>query len=96
MNMSSTTNIIHIYLQNVQKNYVLVNSLLESQKDLYDILFNLHLLLQALVARRSLVLLFIQNGPRWSDFHRTLSRHPELCVLFILDCPGFALLSGET
>ena len=39
MNMSSTTNIIRIYSQNVQKNYVLVDSLLESQKDLYDILF---------------------------------------------------------
>ena len=39
MNMSSTTNIIRIYAQNVQKNYVLVDSLLESQKDLYDILF---------------------------------------------------------
>ena len=39
MNMSSTTNIICIYSQNVQKNYVLVDSLLESQKDLYDILF---------------------------------------------------------
>ena len=37
--MSSTTNIIHIYLQNVQKNYVLVDSLLEFQKNLYDILF---------------------------------------------------------
>ena len=39
MNMSSTTNIIRIYSQNVRKNYVLVDSLLESQKDLYDILF---------------------------------------------------------
>jgi len=39
VNISSTTNIIRIYSQNVQKNYVLVNSLLESQKDLYDILF---------------------------------------------------------
>ena len=39
MNMSSTTNIIRIYSQNVWKNYVLVDSLLESQKDLYDILF---------------------------------------------------------
>ena len=39
MNMSSTTNIICIYLQNVRKNYVLVDSLLESQKDLYNILF---------------------------------------------------------
>ena len=37
--MSSTTNILCIYLQNVRKNYVLVDSLLESQKDLYDILF---------------------------------------------------------
>ena len=37
--MSSTTNIIHIYSQNVWKNYVLVDSLLESQKDLYTILF---------------------------------------------------------
>jgi len=37
--MSSTTNIIRIYSQNVQKNYVLVDSLLESQKNLYDILF---------------------------------------------------------
>ena len=39
MNMSGTTDIIRIYSQNVQKNYVLVDSLLESQKDLYDILF---------------------------------------------------------
>ena len=39
MNMSSTTNIIRIYSQNVQKNYMLVDSFLESQKDLYDILF---------------------------------------------------------
>ena len=39
MSMYSTTNMLQIYLQNVQKNYVLVNSLLESQKDLYDILF---------------------------------------------------------
>ena len=39
MNMSSITNIIRIYSQNVQKNYVLVDSLLEFQKDLYDILF---------------------------------------------------------
>ena len=39
MNMSSTTNIICIYSQNVWKNYVLVDSLLEFQKDLYDILF---------------------------------------------------------
>ena len=39
MNMSSTTNIICIYSQNVWKNYVLVDSLLESQKNLYDILF---------------------------------------------------------
>ena len=37
--MSSTTDVIHIYLQNVQKNYMLIDSLLESQKDLYDILF---------------------------------------------------------
>ena len=39
MNMSSTTNILRIYSQNVWKNYVLVESLLEFQKDLYDILF---------------------------------------------------------
>ena len=37
--MSGITNILCIYSQNVQKNYVLVDSLLESQKDLYDILF---------------------------------------------------------
>ena len=37
--MSSTTNILRIYLQNVWKNYMLVDSLLESQKDLYNILF---------------------------------------------------------
>ena len=37
--MSGTTDMIRIYSQNVQKNYVLVDSLLESQKDLYDILF---------------------------------------------------------
>ena len=39
MNMSGTTDIIRIYLQNVWKNYMLVDSLLEFQKDLYDILF---------------------------------------------------------
>ena len=39
MSMYSTTNMLRIYLQNVQKNYVLVDSLLESQKNLYDILF---------------------------------------------------------
>ena len=39
MNMSGTTDIICIYSQNVQKNYMLVDSLLESQKDLYNILF---------------------------------------------------------
>ena len=39
MNMSGTTDMIHIYSQNVRKNYVLVDSLLETQKDLYDILF---------------------------------------------------------
>ena len=39
LSMSSITNILCIYSQNVQKNYVLVDSLLESQKDLYDILF---------------------------------------------------------
>ena len=37
--MSGTTDMIRIYSQNVQKNYVLLDSLLESQKDLYDILF---------------------------------------------------------
>ena len=37
--MSGTTDMIRIYSQNVRKNYVLVDSLLESQKDLYDILF---------------------------------------------------------
>ena len=37
--MSGITDIIHIYSQNVQKNYVLVDSLLEFQKDLYNILF---------------------------------------------------------
>ena len=30
---------IRIYSQNVRKNHVLLDSLLESQKDLYDILF---------------------------------------------------------
>ena len=39
VNMSSITDMICIYSQNVQKNYVLVDSLLESQKNLYDILF---------------------------------------------------------
>ena len=37
--ISGTTNMIRIYSQNVWKNYVLLDSLLESQKDLYDILF---------------------------------------------------------
>ena len=57
--------------------------------------FTLHHLLLSLKVVKWLVLLFTQNGPRQSDFHRTLSRHLELCVLFILDCPDFALLSGE-
>ena len=39
MSMSSITNICYIYSQNVHKNYVLVDNLLEIQKDLYDILF---------------------------------------------------------
>ena len=39
MNMSGTTDMICIYSQNVRKNYVLVDSLLETQRDLYDILF---------------------------------------------------------
>ena len=39
MNMSGTTDMIRIYSQNVRKNYVLLDSLLEFQKDLYDILF---------------------------------------------------------
>ena len=39
MNMSGITDRIRIYSQNVWKNYVLLDSLLESQKDLYDILF---------------------------------------------------------
>jgi len=39
LSMSGTTNMLHIYLQNVWKNYVLVDSLLKSQKDLYNILF---------------------------------------------------------
>ena len=39
LSMCSITNIICIYSQNVWKNYVLVDSLLESQKDLYTILF---------------------------------------------------------
>ena len=39
MSISSTTNIFYIYLQNVCKNYMLVDSLLEIQKDLYNVLF---------------------------------------------------------
>ena len=104
MSMSSTTDMIHIYSQNIRKNYVLVNSLLESQKDLYNILFiqslpgtsfTLHLLPLPLEVMKSLVLLFTQIGHRWSDFPRALNRHLELCVLFILDCLGFNLVSGE-
>ena len=37
--MSGTTNILCIYSQNIWKNYILVDSLLEFQKDLYDVLF---------------------------------------------------------
>ena len=37
--MSGTTNILCIYSQNIWKNYMLVDSLLEFQKDLYDVLF---------------------------------------------------------
>ena len=36
--MCSTTK-LHIYSQNVRKNYVLVDTLLEAQKDHYDIFF---------------------------------------------------------
>ena len=43
-----------------------------SFRNLPGILFNLHLLLQALVARRSLVLLFTLNGPRWQDSEHLL------------------------
>jgi len=39
ISMFSITNILYIYLQNVYKNYVLVNNFLKAQKDLYDILF---------------------------------------------------------
>ena len=45
MSMYSTTNMLYIYSQNVYKNYALVDSFLESQKDLYDILFILYTLL---------------------------------------------------
>ena len=37
--MFSTTHMFCIYSQNVYKNYALVDSLLEIQKYLYDILF---------------------------------------------------------
>ena len=37
--MSITTNMLCIYLKNAYKNYALVGNLLETQKDLYDILF---------------------------------------------------------
>jgi len=39
MSISSITNILHIYLQNVHNNYILVDNLLEIQKNLYNILF---------------------------------------------------------
>ena len=35
----SISNMLHIYSQNNHKNYALVNSLYEIQKNLYDILF---------------------------------------------------------
>ena len=39
MSISSITNILHIYLQNIHNNYILVDNLLEIQKNLYNILF---------------------------------------------------------
>jgi len=62
-------------------------------RNLSGILFVLYYLLQPLEEMKLLVLLFIQIGLRWSNFHRTLSRHLELCVLFTLDCLDFILLS---
>jgi len=37
------------------------------------------------------VLLFIQNGPRWSNFYRTLSRRPECFIYSRLSRLYFAL-----
>ena len=85
--------------------YILVDSLLKTKKDytisslssnLSGILFALYYLLQSLEEMKLLVLLFIQIRPRWSNFYKILSRHLELCILFILDCPDFALLLEET
>jgi len=65
-------------------------------RNLSENLFTLHYLLQLLEEIKLLVLLFIQIEPRWSDFHRTLSRYLEIYVLFILDCSDFVLLLEET
>ena len=65
-------------------------------RSLFGTLFTLHYLLQLLEEMKLLVLLFIQIGLRQSNFHRALSRHLELCVLFILDYLDFVLLSEET
>ena len=100
--MSSTTNMICIYLQNVQKDYVLVDSLLESQKDLYDILFiqkppwNFIHFAPSTTASGGNEVVGAPIHLEWSSLHRALSRHPELCASFIVDCPGFALFLGET
>ena len=101
--MSGTTNIIHIYLQNVWKNYMLVDSLLEFQKGLYDILFiqesswNFIRFASSITSPngQEVVGTPIHSGLGQFNFHRTLSRHLELCVLFILDCPDFTLLLEE-
>ena len=64
-------------------------------RNLPGMLFALHHLLQFLEEMKFLALPFIQIRFMWSNFHRTLSKQSVLCVLFILDCLDFVLLSGE-
>ena len=101
--MSGTTDMIRIYSQNVWKNYVLVDSLLESQKDLYDILFiqkppwNFIRLALSTTASRGDEVVGAPIHPDWTQvvqFPQSSEQTPR--ALSILDCLGSALLSGET
>ena len=103
MNMSGTTDRIRIYSQNVQKNYVLVDSLLESQKDLYDILFiqeppwNFIRFAPSTTASGGDEVVGAPIHPDWTQvvrFPQNSEQTPR--ALSILDCLGSALLSGET
>ena len=89
--MCSTTK-LRIYSQNVRKNYALVDTFLESQKDHYDIFFvqeppwNFirYALSTVSLEGDKVVLLFTLTGPRWSESLRTLRTFLELWLLSTL------------